>query len=480
MPAHTDFDTAPERIDTLFANQAGRAMELRRSGVAERRAALGRLLEALLSRREPLMAAFAEDLGKPAVEVDLTELLPVVDDIRHAQHHLAAWMRPQRAWPTLVTFGTRARIVYQPRGRCLIIGPWNYPVSTLLGPLASAVAAGNTVILKPSEFTPAVNAVLADLIAEAFDPSEVAWAPGGVATAKHLLSLPFEHIFFTGSPAVGQQVMAAAARHLASVTLELGGKSPVIVDESADLQHAAEHLIWGKFVNAGQTCVAPDHLYVHQSVQERFVALCREVLVQRFGADEAAVAASPSFGRIIHQRHAARVGALVDEAVALGAHVIAGGGHDAPARYVAPTLLTGVPSRARLAQEEIFGPVLPISAFDSLDEVIARINAAPKPLALYLWSRSAAVVQKVRTETSSGSFCVNLCLQQFAHANLPFGGVNHSGIGNSHGFFGFKAFSHERATLSAGPFSALSWLFPPYSEGKAKLSRGLVRWRSRV
>ena len=475
-----DRDTSPDVIDALFAGQAARALALRRSTAAERRATLGRLLDALMARREAFVAAFAKDLGKPEVEVDLTELLPVVDEIRHAQRHLGRWMRPQRAWPTLMTLGTRARIVCQPRGRCLIIGPWNYPVSTLVGPLVSAVAAGNTAILKPSEFTPHVNAVIGQAVAEAFEPAEVAMVEGAVETSTHLLSLPFDHVFFTGSPAVGKLVMAAAAKHLTSVTLELGGKSPVVVDASADLRHAAEHVMWGKLVNAGQTCVAPDHLYVHRSVRDAFVAQCRAVLAERFGADGAAVAASPSLGRMIHARHAQRVGALVDDAVAQGATLLAGGAHDDAARYVAPTLLADVPDAARIAQEEIFGPVLPIAAFDSLDEVIARINAMPKPLALYLWSRDGASADALRAQTSSGSFCVNLCVMQFAHGNLPFGGVNHSGIGHAHGVFGFKAFSHERAELRGGPLSALKLLFPPYTEGKARLSRMLLAMLRRL
>ena len=364
-----DRETSPAVIDALFAGQAARALALRKSSAAERSARLARLLDALMARREAFAAAFAKDLGKPAVEVDLTELLPVIDDIRHAQKHLKRWMRPQRVAPTLVTLGTKARIVYQPRGRCLIIGPWNYPVSTLVGPLVSAVAAGNTAILKPSEFTPNVNAVIGEIVAEVFEPAEVAMVEGAIETSTHLLALPFEHVFFTGSPAVGKVVMAAAAKHLASVTLELGGKSPVVVDASADLRHAAEHVMWGKLVNAGQTCVAPDHLYVHRSVMDRFVALCREVLAERFGADAAAVAASESLGRMVHSRHAQRVVALVDDAVAQGARVLAGGAHDAQRRYVAPTLLAEVPDAARIAQEEIFGPVLPIAPFDSLDEV---------------------------------------------------------------------------------------------------------------
>ncbi len=474
-PCIPEADTG--QIDRLFEAQLARSLALRRSTSAERQASLGRLLDALMGQREALLAAFAQDLGKPAVEVDLTEILPVVDEIQHARAHLKRWMKPLRVAPTLMTLGTSASIVCQPRGRCLIIGPWNYPLSTLLGPLVSAVAAGNTAILKPSEFTPQVNAVVARIVAASFDNTEVAVVEGAVATSQHLLSLPFDHMFFTGSPAVGKLVMAAAARHLASVTLELGGKSPVVVDETADLDHAAEHIMWGKCVNAGQTCVAPDHLYVHRSVRDRFVSRCQAVLKARFGLD---VATSPDLGRMIHSRHAERVSGLIDDARARGAQVLAGGGHDAAARYVAPTLLADVPDEARISQEEIFGPVLPITAYDSLDEVIARINAAPKPLALYVWSRRGKVPERLRTETSSGSLCVNLCLQQFAHGNLPFGGVNNSGIGHAHGIYGFKAFSHERAMLAAGPLSVLKLLFPPYGERKAWLSQSLVTLRRRL
>jgi len=478
MPAREDDQTMNSTesasIEEIFARQAATALALRRSTQAERRARLVRLRDALFARRDAFHAAFQLDLGKPPVEVDLTELLPVVDDIRHALAHLKRWMRPHRAAPTLTTLGTKARVVYQPRGRCLIIGPWNYPLNTLVGPLVSAVAAGNTAILKPSEFTPQVNQVIAGLVAEVFDPAEVALIEGAAETSQRLLALPFDHIFFTGSPAVGKLVMAAAAKHLASVTLELGGKSPAIVDETADLQQAARHIVWGKLINAGQTCVAPDHLYVHRKVHDRFLQLCREVIAKRFGASDAEIAASPDLGRMIHSRHTERVAGLIDDATARGARLLAGGRHDAAARYVAPTLLGDVPQDARIASEEIFGPVLPIAVFDTLDDVIGRINLAPKPLALYLFSKDERVVDKVRTQTSSGSLGINLCLQQYAHNNLPFGGVNNSGIGNAHGFYGFKAFSHERAVLSAGPWSALELLFPPYTGRSAKLSSALL------
>ncbi|MFP3614499.1 aldehyde dehydrogenase family protein [Paraburkholderia sp. SIMBA_050] len=473
-------DTDSGVVQTIFSRQQSMALQLRQSTAAERIRKIERLRDAVLDHRDAFYAAFTADLGKPSVEVNLTELLPVVDEARDAIRHLSRWMRPARVAPTLTTLGTSARVLHQPRGRCLIIGPWNYPLNTLLGPLVSAVAAGNTAILKPSELTPNVNAVVDAVVRMAFDPAEVAVVHGGVQTAQLLLTLPFDHVFFTGSPAVGKLVMAAASVNLASVTLELGGKSPVIVDETADLVRAAELIIWGKLTNAGQSCVAPDHVFVHSNVKERLVSLCKDEITRRYGASSEAVAASPDFGRIIDERHTARVADLIGNAVACGATLVTGGHHDSSARYVSPTLLTDVPADARIASEEIFGPVLPIEAFHSIDEVIRRINAAPKPLALYLWSRHKETVRRVTEQTSSGGLCVNHCMQQYAHIGLPFGGVNNSGLGSAHGHFGFKAFSHERAMLVAGPLMLLRWFFPPYTDGRIRLSQMLVRLLARI
>ena len=463
-------------MDSLFESHAATALKLRQSSAAERRAKLSKLLDAILARRDAILEAARKDLGKHPTETNLTEVLPLVGELKHSRSNLRRWMRPHPVGPTLATLGTSSRVVYQPKGRCLIISPWNYPLSLALGPLVSAVAAGNTVILKPSEFTPHTNRVVKDIIGAVFPEHEVAVVEGDAQAATALLTLPFDHIFFTGSPAVGKKVMAAAADNLASVTLELGGKSPVIVDASADLRGAAEHIIWGKMVNAGQTCIAPDYVYVHREVADCFVELCRSIIAGRYGADDAAIRNSPDFPRMIHRRHAERIARLVDEAVRAGSQVACGGGSDADARFVAPTLLRDVPAAAQIRKEEIFGPVLPVLTYDSLDTVIAEINAAPKPLALYVWTRDEQTVQALQTNTSSGSLCVNLCLQQFAQHNLPFGGVNNSGLGNAHGFFGFKAFSHERAVMTAGPLSALKLLFPPYDARKRRLSELLIKY----
>jgi aldehyde dehydrogenase (NAD+) len=463
-------------LASLFESHAATALKLRQSTAAERHAKLEKLLAAILARQDAIQEAARLDLGKHPTETSITEVLPLVGELKHALAHLKRWMKPHRISATLATLGTRSRVLYQPKGRCLIISPWNYPLSLALGPLVSAVAAGNTAIIKPSEFTPHTNAVVKDIVGAAFAADEVAVVEGAADTATALLACPFDHIFFTGSPAVGKKVMAAAAANLASVTLELGGKSPVIVDAGADLQSAAEHITWGKLVNAGQTCIAPDYVYVHRDVADRFVEMCRAIIAQRFGAIDAEIRNNPDYPRMIHARHAERVTWLIDEAVRAGAQIACGGTSDVEARYVAPTLLRNVPAGTQIRQEEIFGPVLPVLTFDSLDTVIAEINAAPKPLALYAWTRDARTVQALQTRTSSGSLCVNLCLQQFAQPNLPFGGVNNSGIGNAHGFFGFKAFSHERALMAAGPLSALKLLFPPYDARKRRLSELLIRY----
>lgn len=478
-PLHADVSDMAS-VDECFHAQGPVALKLRESTARDRIEKLERLRSALLQRRHALHCAFAEDFRKPVAEVELTELLPVVDEIRHTVKHLPKWMRPLRVAPTLTTLGTSARIAYQPRGRCLIISPWNYPVNTLLGPLVSAIAAGNTVIAKPSELTPHVNDVVADIVGDVFAPGEVALIQGSVATAKALLDLPFDHIFFTGSTAVGKIVMAAAAKNLSSVTLELGGKSPVVVDETADIEKAAKTIMWAKLVNAGQTCVAPDYVLVHRRVRDEFVEQCRKTIESRFGSTDEHIAATADLARIISPDHTVRIGRLVEDALAQGAQVLAGGLHSAPDCYVAPTLLGNVTGHASITEEEIFGPVLPVIEFDAIDDAITYINGHPKPLALYMWSRNDTAIRRLLLKTSSGGACVNHCLQHYAHNGLPFGGIGASGMGNAHGIFGFKAFSHERAVLCGGRLMMAKSFFPPYTRLKTRIARGLVDMLAKV
>jgi aldehyde dehydrogenase (NAD+) len=448
-PANPTPPASAAALQSIFDSQLPRALELRSSTAAQRIAKIRRLRDAVLANREAIQTAAFADSKKPAAEVDMAEILPVCMEANDAMRHLKRWMQPQRVWPTLLTLGTRSLVQTMPRGRCLILSPWNYPLNLTFGPLVSAIAAGNTVVLKPSELTPNMSALMARIVRETFATDEVALVEGEADVASTLLALPFNHIFFTGSPAIGKLVMAAAARHLSSVTLELGGKSPTIVDASADLEMAAQNILWAKFSNAGQTCIAPDHVYVHASVKERWLDCCRSALALAYGASPQEQQRSPHLARIVNARHTSRVNALLQDALARGATLVAGGVVDEADCFVAPTLLDRVPPEARIMEEEIFGPLLPVISFDRLDDVIATINAGPNPLALYVYSRTEANIQQVLHHTASGGACVNHALLQFMHAHLPFGGVNNSGLGQAHGHYGFNAFSHEKAVLRA-------------------------------
>ena len=450
-----------QTVGTLFETQCRLVPERRLSfDPAARKEALEALRRAILAHEDQIINALARDFGKPEAEVILTEILPVLSEIRLAQRRLRSWARDRRVGMTLATFGTSARIRREPRGVCLIIAPWNYPLNLALGPLVSCLAAGNSAIVKPSELTPATSAVIAKIIASAFDPDLVAVVEGGVETSTALLELPFDHIFFTGSPEVGRIVMTAAAKHLSTVTLELGGKSPVIVGPGADLAKAADWIAFGKLTNAGQTCIAPDHLFVHDEVREAFLPLLR--------ARMARVLEGGPVAGIVSPRHAARLESLLREAEDGGARVIRDGG-GAGERF-APALVSAITPQMRLDQEEIFGPILPVIPFRDLASVLARINARPKPLALYVFEKDREFIDQVIGSTSSGGVGVNLTVLHYSHEGLPFGGVNHSGHGAAHGEWGFLAFSHQRAILQ-NRFSPLRMIFPPWTGQKLRLIR---------
>lgn len=466
-PTDSGLAAIRQEIQRVFATQAATALRLRQSTRAERVARIKRLRDTVLANRDAIVAAGFADFGKPATEVEMTEILTVVAEANDAIRHLGRWMKPKKVWPSRLTVGTSGYTQYEPRGRTLIIAPWNYPITLSLGPLISALAAGNTAIIKPSELTPHAAAVTGKIIREAFGEDEVALFEGAAPVSQALLELPFDHVFFTGSPAVGKIVMAAAAKNLTSITLELGGKSPTIVDESADLRAAAENILWAKYLNNGQTCIAPDHIYVQAGVKDEFLRHCIAVLEARYGKGTQQID-SPCLARIVNDRHAARVKALLDDATTRGARVITGGQVDAGKRYIAPTLIGDIPDDAEIMHEEIFGPLLPVIGYDNIDTVIARINAEPKPLALYVWSRNEADIRKIMQQTSSGGACINHCIVQYLHGNLPFGGVNNSGMGSTRGYHGFLSFSHERAVVRNRVMLARIF-FPPYTDWTRRL-----------
>lgn len=452
-------------IQQAFDAHRATAIRLRQSTVGERREKIRKLRDSLLAHQQDIIDAGYADFRKPPTEVELTEILPVVAEANDAMRNLKSWMKPQGVWPSRMMFGTKGYIQYEPKGRCLIVSPWNYPVNLSIGPLISAIAAGNTATIKPSEMTPAASAVICKIVREVFDPAEVTVFEGDAPVAQALLDLPFDHIFFTGSPAIGKVVMAAAAKHLTSVTLELGGKSPTIVDASADLTLAAKNILWAKFTNNGQTCIAPDHIYVHADVKADFVASCTKVMSEVYGAQPQQ---SEYLARIVNERHTQRIKGLLDDAVSKGARVLAGGHFDAADCFISPTLIENISTDSTIMKEEIFGPILPIFEYRDLDEVIGRINADQKPLALYVWAKDEAVIQRVMQNTTSGGACINHCVVQFLHGNLPFGGVNNSGMGSAHGHFGFKSFSHERAVVRTRIMLA-KMFFPPYTATTRKL-----------
>jgi aldehyde dehydrogenase (NAD+) len=360
----------------------------------------------------------------------------------------------------------RARIVREPLGVVLVIAPWNYPVQLALVPLIGALAGGNCVVLKPSEVAPATSAVLARLIPRYLDPECVAVVEGGVPETTALLAERFDHVFYTGNGTVGRIVMEAAAKHLTPVTLELGGKSPCLVDSEVDLDVAARRIVWGKFFNAGQTCVAPDYALVPAALEKPLLERMKQVLVDFYGADPEK---SPDFGRIVNGRHHARLTAL------LGAgEVVVGGRHDAASRYLAPTILRAVPPDAPVMQNEIFGPILPVLTVRDLDEAIAFVNAREKPLALYVFTRDRRAAKRVLAETSSGAVTVNDCITHMVPHGLPFGGVGPSGMGAYHGPHSFHTFTHAKAVLDRATFVDPPVRYPPYTPAKHKWIKRLL------
>ncbi|WP_316810560.1 aldehyde dehydrogenase family protein [Pedobacter heparinus] len=450
-----------QMISSAFDAQQKHKYTLRNSNAAQRIDKLTTLRAAIESYEEKIYAALQTDLRKNRFESAITELIFIYSEINFAIKNLQGWMKPRRAGKSISSFLAKNRIYYEPKGSCLIIAPWNYPFQLLMSPLISAIAAGNCAILKPSELSPASSAVIARLIRDCFDEREVCCIAGDAAVATTLLSLPFDHIFFTGSTAIGKLVMQAAAKNLSSVTLELGGKSPVIIDETADLKKAAEKIAWGKLINAGQTCIAPDYVLIPLDLQQRFIEHYKSAVTRMFFTTNGQLN-EEVYAKIINQKHFKRIATLIDDALDKGAIASMGAERDELNQSIYPTVLSRLPAGAAIMKEEIFGPVLPLISYQTLSEAITQVNSRSKPLALYLFSANKQNIRYVLKNTSSGGVCVNDVLLHISNPKLPFGGVNGSGMGSSHGFFGFKAFSHERAVVFQSVFPTSRLIYPPY------------------
>lgn len=436
---------------------------------SSRRAQLEQLRRLVTEQEDRVLEALQADLGKPALEAYGAEVAFMVNEIDHALKHLDRWLAPSKVRVPLMLRPASAKVVPEPLGTVLIVAPWNYPFQLLLAPLVPALAAGNTAVLKPSEVAPATAALVAELVPRYLDERVVTVVTGGVQETTVLLAERFDHIFYTGNGAVGRVVMEAAAKHLTPVTLELGGKSPAIVAADADIDVAARRIAWGKFLNAGQTCVAPDYVLVESAAEDAFLgALLRAV--HDFYGDEPLV--SPDYCRIVNERHWDRLMGLLDGS-GYDATVVGGDGRREQ-RYLAPTVLAGVKPDAKVMQDEIFGPILPVLPVGDLEEAIRFVNERPKPLALYLFSSSDATAERVVEATSSGGVCVNHVVMHLSVPELPFGGVGDSGMGAYHGKAGFDTFSHAKPVLTKGVRPDPPVMYPPYKGWKERIIRRVM------
>ncbi|MDX1679400.1 MAG: aldehyde dehydrogenase [Akkermansiaceae bacterium] len=449
-------------MNSTVQHQRKRFRSGKTSSLKARRAALDRLRTLIESKQEQILEALHDDLGKGKVEAYVSEVAFVLGEIRHARKRLKRWMKPQKRRTPLSLWRAKSTVHAEPLGVSLILGPWNYPFQLLMVPLVSALAAGNTAVLKPSEFAPRTAELMARLLREAFDEDQVAVVTGDAEVAKGLLSERFDKIFFTGGSDIGREVMKAAARYLTPVTLELGGKSPCIVAGDTDLQVAARRITWGKFLNAGQTCVAPDHVWVKRGKGDALIQLLREEIAEFYEGNSKA---SEDYSRIVNERHFDRLMAMLD-----GTEPEIGGRHDREQLHIEPTVVRLDTPDHLLMEEEIFGPILPVIEYDSIAEVV-EYQEGRSPLALYLFSDDDLLTQRVLSEIRSGGVCINDTLSHLLNRELPFGGLGESGMGACHGKAGFDAFSHQRAVMKRKLSPDPKFRYPPIKVGLGKLKK---------
>ena len=455
-------------IKNVFEKQRLYKYELRDISNTDRKNKLIGLKNIIHEKEQDILAALNIDLRKSTFEASLTELYFVYAEIDFAIKNLKTWTNKHAVSANLMAFTSRNYIIYEPKGVCLIIAPWNYPFQLLIAPLVSAIAAGNCCILKPSEYAPATSKVLKEIINSFFDPQEVYLFEGNADLVQELMTYPFDHLFFTGSTQVGKLLMKSASEHLTSVTLELGGKSPCIVLDDVDLEKAAKKIVWGKFINAGQTCIAPDYVLIAENLKTAFINELKAQIIDLYYSD--GIINEDAYCKIINEKHFNRILSLINDAKLKGAILELPIKSNEYKLEIEPMILTGISKEMQVMKEEIFGPVLPILTFTDLKQAIDYVNAHVKPLALYIFGKDDKNIQEIIKNTSSGGVCINDTLVHISNPNLPFGGVNHSGMGSSHGFFGFKNFSHERAVMDQSRIDFNALAYPPYDKKKTLLS----------
>lgn len=455
-----NFEKLILRQKTFFENGATRDLSFRKDQ-------LKKLKSMLTNHQEEICNAVHRDFNKPSQETISTELLPIIDEINFHLKNLGKWAKPQNAATNLLTQPSKSHVWRVPFGVALIIGTWNYPVSQLILPVAGAISGGNCMVLKPSELAAATSSTLYKLIRKTFDSDYISIVEGGAETSQALLDQPFDKIFFTGSSRVGKIVMEKAARQLIPVTLELGGKSPVIVHKDADAAISARRIMWGKCLNAGQICISPDFLLIHRDKKEEFIRHAISAVESFYGKDPKT---SPDYGRIINQDHFCRIKKLLE-----GAHIISGGNTDADEKYIEPTLVEGVNGDHPVMQEEIFGPVLPIITYSDEKEIISTLKKMHSPLALYIFSSNDAFIEKIITQVPHGGTCINDVIMQIANPNIPFGGTGNSGIGQYHGKYSFEAFTRPHAVMNRKIWPDPSFRYPPYDSTLSLISKFFTR-----
>lgn len=407
------------------------------------------------------------DMGRPALEAYTADIAITAAEISYIQKNLRHWIKPKKVWTTLAAFPGKSRIYSEAYGVVLIIAPWNYPLQLSLSPLAGAIAAGNCAIIKPSEYAPETSALLARQLPKYIDEECFQIIEGGITETTALLQESFDYIFYTGNPSVGRIVMQAAAKHLTPITLELGGKSPCIVDSETNIDLASKRILFGKFFNAGQTCIAPDYVLVHKKVEEKLLASMKKTLIQFYGENPKL---SKDFGRIINEKHCHRLKNLLNA----NGEIYHGGEIDITQKYISPTLLRNLPETSSILSEEIFGPILPVISIENIDDAIKYVNKRPKPLALYLFSNNKKIQDKIIASTSSGGVCINHTTLHYLVNGLPFGGVGTSGMGSYHGKTSFETFSHKKSVLFKPNGFDIPIIYPPHGNNKKKWLRWLL------
>lgn len=458
-----------EQLEKIFEVQKLNRWEFAQTSAIERIQKLKKLRCALIERKEEFYEAIWKDFHKSKFEAWATEIFPTIEEIDCAISNLKKWMKGKRGSWVFFLPTTCSRTKFEPKGQVLVMAPWNYPLHLFISPIASAIAAGNVVMAKPSHKTPNVSSFLTSLFENIFRTDEVSVIEGeGAIVGEELLKLPFDHIFFTGSPKVGAHIGEISQRYHAGITLELGGKSPTVILEDVNIKQAANRITWGKMLNAGQTCIAPDYILCPKEKVDELAEAIAEEIKQSFGETEDARKASDDFPRIVEKKATEHHQKMINDAVAKGAKVVIGGKCDIENRYTPPTVLKGVTAQMEIMDSEIFGPILPIVSYENLDEAIEYIQKHPKPLSLYIFGKSRQLVKKVLNQTTAGSTCVNNTIIQIENITMPFGGVGNSGIGSYHGFYGFKAFSHERNVMHQHSFDIIKYFHPPYRQNKVQ------------